>query len=161
MAKRPHKKVEVLKGIANSLIYVTPLATLVGMGVRVYVNDTPALSFLDNFTFQFSFWAIVAGLIAIPVYLQIFRKRIREARLIQTSRDGFVAPKYRLLDTANYGVSIALLVALVYVFRFLSSDEMLIFLGVSGTSGMIGNVLLTLDSVNKLQNKELKELQGE
>jgi hypothetical protein len=155
------KKTQVLKGVANTLIYGTPLGTLLGMGVRIYVEDTPQLTFMDNFTFQFSFWAIITGLIIVPVYLKIFRKRIRDARLIQESRDGYIAPKYRLLQTANYGVSIGLLVALVFVFRLLASDEMLMFLGISGTSGLIGNVMLTIDSVNKQTNKELKELENQ
>lgn len=161
MVKRPKKKLEIVKGIGNTLIYGTPLATLLGMGVRVYVVDTPTLSFLDNFTFQFSFWAIIVGLISVPVYLNVFRKKIKEARLVQYAHDGFIAPKYRLLQTINYGATIGILAALVFVFRFLSSDEMLIFLGITGSSGLVGNIFLTIDSVNKQQNKELKLLQGE
>jgi len=157
---RIKKKPQVLKGIANTLIYGTPLATLVGMGIKVYVNDAPKLSFLDNFTFQFSFWAVVAGIIIVPTYLSLLRKKIKERMLLQEAHDGYVAPRFRLIQTAQYGVSMGLLVALVYVLRLLSSDEMLMFLGISGIGGMAGYVALTIDSVNKQTNKELNELQN-
>jgi len=157
---RTKKKRPILKPIANMLIYGTPLATLVGMGVKVYINETPTLSFLDNFTFQISFWAIIAGLVIVPVYLSILRKKMRDRMLLQESRDGYVAPRFRLLQTAQYGVSMGLLIAVVYMLRFLTSDEMLTFLGISGISGLAGYVLLTIDSINKQQNKELNEIQG-
>lgn len=161
MAKRQRikRKPQVLKGVANTLIYGTPIATLFGLGVKIYVNETPTLSFLDNFTFQISFWSIVAGLIIVPVYLSVLRKKMRDRMLLQEAQDGYVAPRFRLLQTAQYGVSMGLLIAMVYILRLLASDEMLMFLGISGVSGIAGYVALTIDSVNRQTNADLDKIQ--
>lgn len=158
--RKPNKKVPILRSVANTLIYGTPIATLLGMGVRVYVEDTPSLTFFDNFTFQFSFWSVVAGIIIVPLYLGLLRKKMRDKMLIQQSQDGYVAPRFRLLQTANYTGSMVLLIALIYILRFITSNEMLTFLGISGVSGLVGYTMLTIDSVNLQAKKELEEIEN-
>ena len=157
--KKPKKKIQVLKGTAQALIYGTPIATLVGMGIRVYVNETPSLTFLDNFTFKFSFWAIVVGLIIVPIYMKLLRVKLRDKMLLQEGKDGYVAPRFRLLQTAQYGISMLLLIAIVFILRILTSNDMLTFLYISGGSGIVGYTMLTIDSINKQSNKELEEIE--
>jgi uncharacterized membrane protein YecN with MAPEG domain len=158
--QRIKKPLPVLKSIANTFIYGTPIATLIGMGIRVYVEETPTLSFFDNFTFQASFWAVVSGIVLVPLYLKLVRKKLRDKMLIQESQDGYVAPKYRLLQTANYTASMVLLIAFVYILRLLTSNEMLTFLCISGASGLVGYTMLTIDSANIQAKKELDKIQN-
>lgn len=161
MAIKIKKPTKVLHTLGQVSIYGTPIATLLGMGVRIYVEDTPQLSFWDNFTFQLSFWTFVPMLIIIPMYLHFFRKKIRERILIQTAHDGFVAPRYRLLQAGQYTISMGFLIAFIYLLRYLTSDDMLLFLGITSGGGLAGYTMLLMDSVNRQANKEIKELQGE
>jgi len=161
MATKVKKPKKVLHTLGQVSIYGTPIATLLGMGVRIYVEDTPQLTFWDNFTFQLSFWIFVPLLVIIPMYMHFFRKKMRERILVQTAHDGFVAPRYRLLQATQYTVSMGFLVAFVYLLRYLTSDEMLLFLGITSGGGLAGYTMLLMDSVNRQTNKELKEIQGE
>lgn len=162
--KKPRIKIKkptnVLHTLGQVAIYGTPLATLLGMGVRVYVEDTPQLTFWDNFTFQLSFWIFVPMMVIIPMYMHFFNKKIKERILIQTAHDGFVAPKYRALQTAQYTTSMAFLLALVYLLRYLTGTEMVEFILISGAGGLAGYSMLLIDSVNKQTNKELREIQN-
>ncbi|MCK9577064.1 MAG: hypothetical protein M0R51_14265 [Clostridia bacterium] len=159
MAKRKLKKPQnLLNAIGQISIYGTPIATLLGMGVKVYVEDAPQLTFWDNFTFQFAFWIFVPMLVIIPLYSKLIRKKIKEKMLIQHAHDGFVAPKYRLLQTAQYTATMGFIVALIYLLRYLTSDDMINFMLISAGGGLAGYTMLIFDSVNRQTNKELKEI---
>lgn len=156
--KKLKKPQNVLHTIGQVSIYGTPIATLLGMGVRVYIEDTPQLTFWDNFTFQLSFWIFVPLLVVIPLYIRLFRKKINERILIQKAHDGFVAPRYRLLQAGQYTASMGFLLAFVYLLRYLTSVEMIDFIMISGAGGLAGYTMLLIDSVNRQTNKELKEI---
>ena len=132
--------------IGNILIWGTPLMIL---GFYMLTGD-------ETVSRHWQGWVSIALFVVALVYYKVLKQRLSESRLADKIRKGYVSVIWRVMEVIIYAcvmVGIAMSLWLLYDIGVGLLDYVIVV----GAFGLVGKVMLIIDSAKKANEAEITE----
>jgi hypothetical protein len=143
---KKNKQGNLLRAIAFTLIWLVPLIYIAFITIDI-TTTTPTDS-PSGQRVVFSVWSLLVLGILLFVYIVQVRKRLVKVLDISDIQGRPVPAFWRFVQLIEYGVSLSLLIGLVFVVSALS-NVIYTFAIVSLISGTVGHIFLMIDSIQR------------
>jgi hypothetical protein len=143
---KKNKQGNLLRAIAFTLIWLVPLIYIAFITIDI-TTTTPTDS-PSGQRIVFSVWSLLVLGILLFVYIVQVRKRLVKVLDISDIQGRPVPAFWRFVQMIEYGVSLSLLIGLVFVVSALS-NVIYTFAIVSLISGTVGHIFLMIDSIQR------------
>jgi hypothetical protein len=140
------KQGNLLRAIAFTLIWLVPLI-YIGF-ITIDITTTTPTDTPSGQRVVFSVWSLLVLGILLFVYIVQVRKRLVKVLDISDIQGRPVPAFWRFVQLIEYGVSLSLLIGLVFVVSALS-NVIYTFAIVSLISGTVGHIFLMIDSIQR------------